>query len=69
MIQEERKADEFEPEPKREEVGDAWEVSLMKNPSVWRRNTEEGCQGVLKAVNRTMGEEVAMTAAGAGSDR
>ena len=33
---------EFEPEPKPEEVEDACEVSLMKNPLVWRRNTGEG---------------------------
>ena len=48
MVQEERKADEFGPEPKPEEVEDACEVSLMKKPSVWRRNTEEGYRGSVE---------------------
>ena len=69
MIQEERKADEFEPEPKPEEVEDAREVSLMKTNSCGGDIPRKVTKVVLKAVNRIVGEELWMTAAGTGSDR
>ena len=63
MVREERKR------IKPEEVEDACEVSLMKNHQrggeVLRRVTEV----VFKAVNGMVGEELGMTAAGAGGDR
>ena len=45
MIQEERKVDEFGPEPKPEEVEGACEVSLMKTINV----AEEGYQGGVES--------------------
>ena len=49
MVQEERKADKFGPEPKPEEAEDAYEVSLVKKSSVWRGNTGEGHQGGVES--------------------
>ena len=67
MVQE-KKADEFGPEPKPEEVEDAREVSLMKNHRCDRGIPRRATKVVLKAVNGMMGEELGMTAAGAGGD-
>ena len=68
MVQEERKADEFGPEPKPEEVEDACEVSLIKNRQCGGEIPRRVIKVVLKAVNWMTGEELGMTAAGAGGD-
>ena len=45
MVQEERRRMSLDQSPSLKEVEDACEVLLMKNPSVCRRNTEEGYKG------------------------